>query len=787
MKGLQKLSKWKQAILFMALCIATLVSSSQVQAEETTEEVTIYGLGSKYLEKIAIPENVLQSYQIPVTSEDVVYKISSGNSYAKVSDTGLVTPKYTYWKKQSDGWYWSVPEGQEYDYYDMDEGTATVTATVDDKVYTYTVHVKDYTEEYCNQVMDTYLAENITEDMSDMDKMKAIARFPAGFDYSAYYSGVNSMIVNGGGDCWASTDAIITLCEKLGIKAWVREGKKDPGAGSGHKNAMAELNGKYYELEAGYSMSKGSDGYRPYNVTERTSLFSCYSRTTGLEIYQYDGYDTTGTLVIPETIDGTSVTAIDKSAFASAKFSEITLPDTLTTIEDFAFSTCKNLTSIEIPASVTTLGSSVFVNCTSLDNIAIASDNPNYKVVDQVIYSKDGTTLVTAPVVGSVTIPDTVTAISQYAFYYNKNLTEITIPESVETLGDGAFYDCTQLTVVYFEGSELETIGNFCFAGDSLLATVQIPASVTAIGADAFAKCSGLKSIYFAGDVPSFGGTIQGNYYDEVFTSVTATAYYPEGNTTWETADLTKLDGTITWSTWNGKDDMASGDGTNTGNGTTTGDKTNEEENKNSDSGAGNDKTTDVVKEYYNSKTGITVSVTNGNKKNATLISMMASKAKGKVVIPNTVKVDGTTYTITAIGKNAFKGNKKITSVKLGNKIKTIGAGAFSGCKKLKSVTIGKNVKTIGDKAFYKCTKLTKITIPSKVSLIGKQAFYGCKKLKSITIKTKKLTKNNVGKNAFKGIHSRATIKVPKSKQKSYKTMMKKKGIGKKVTIQTTK
>ena len=124
-----------------------------------------------------------------------------------------------------------------------------------------------------------------------------------------------------------------------------------------------------------------------------------------------------------------------------------------------------------------------------------------------------------------------------------------------------------------------------------------------------------------------------------------------------------------------------------------------------------------------------------------------------------------------------------ITKVIIASSVTKIGNNAFSGCKKLKSVTLSNKLTAIGDKAFYKCIALTKITIPSKVNKIGKSAFAGCKKLKTITIITKKLTSKNVRKNAFKRIHSKATIKVPKSKFKVYKSMLKKKGIGAKVKI----
>ncbi len=152
----------------------------------------------------------------------------------------------------------------------------------------------------------------------------------------------------------------------------------------------------------------------------------------------------------------------------------------------------------------------------------------------------------------------------------------------------------------------------------------------------------------------------------------------------------------------------------------------------------------------------ITSSATNGTVE----FTKPKDKKVKKVVVPDTVTINGITYRVTSIAKNAF-----------------------NGFKRLEKVTIGKNVITIGDKAFYKCTKLSKITIPAKVSKIGKQAFYGCKKLKSITIKTKKLTSKKVGSKAFTGTPKNAKVKVPSKSLKSYKKFLYKKGLNKKAKI----
>ncbi|MBQ6845322.1 MAG: leucine-rich repeat protein [Agathobacter sp.] len=172
--------------------------------------------------------------------------------------------------------------------------------------------------------------------------------------------------------------------------------------------------------------------------------------------------------------------------------------------------------------------------------------------------------------------------------------------------------------------------------------------------------------------------------------------------------------------------------------------------------------------------------------------------------IPKTVKYGGKTFKVTAVASKALKSNKKVTkvtvgsyvttigssafagctkltTVTIGNKVKTIGTSAFEGCKKLSKVTIGSAVTKIDAKAFKNCTGLKSITIPSKVTTYGKQAFYGCKNLKTITFKSKTILA--AGKDAFKNIYAKATIKVPKDSYKQYKEMLQATGAGKKIKI----
>ena len=188
-------------------------------------------------------------------------------------------------------------------------------------------------------------------------------------------------------------------------------------------------------------------------------------------------------------------------------------------------------------------------------------------------------------------------------------------------------------------------------------------------------------------------------------------------------------------------------------------------------------------KKYYDKSTGITISISNRQKKEAVLTKVDHQYATGELTVPDILNVNGTAYKLTAIGKNAFQNQKQLKKAVLGKNIKTIGENAFYGCGQLQTVTLGKNITAIGNKAFYKCIKLQKITIPTKVSKIGKSAFYGCKELKNITIQSKKLTNKNVGRKAFKGIHASATVRTPKSKLSAYKKLLRSKGGGKKLKV----
>lgn len=117
-------------------------------------------------------------------------------------------------------------------------------------------------------------------------------------------------------------------------------------------------------------------------------------------------------------------------------------------------------------------------------------------------------------------------------------------------------------------------------------------------------------------------------------------------------------------------------------------------------------------------------------------------KKKTSIVIPSEIKFKKKKYKVTAIAPNAFRNNKKVKSIKIGNNVRKIGNNAFRGCSRLKTVYIGKNVQKIGNYAFYKCKKLNEVTIRSeKVNQVGKCAFKKIDKNPTIKIMRRMINK----------------------------------------------
>ena len=131
------------------------------------------------------------------------------------------------------------------------------------------------------------------------------------------------------------------------------------------------------------------------------------------------------------------------------------------------------------------------------------------------------------------------------------------------------------------------------------------------------------------------------------------------------------------------------------------------------------------------------------------------NSVSGAVVIPSSVTNNGTTYSVTSIGDEAFYLCSGLTSVTIPNSVTSIGDYVFYCCSSLTSVTIGNSVTSIGDYAFISCSGLTSVTIPNSVTSIGDYAFEGCSSLTSVTIGN---SVTSIGDYSFYGCSSLTSI-----------------------------
>ena len=415
-----------------------------------------------------------------------------------------------------------------------------------------------------------------------------------------------------------------------------------------------------------------------------------------------------------------------------------TIPDSVTTIGDYAFEFCSNLTNITIPDSVTAIGRCAFVDCNNLTDVYYLGTEEDWNSISvgagndpllnaTIHFAKtsnpsgvcgENLTWEFDPSTGTLTISGT-GAMDDYGAMgqdrpwvdFVDKIQAVIIEEGVTTIGARAFFQCESLTSATIPDS-VTTIRQHAFAGCINLTSVIIPDSVILIGKGAFAWCDSLTSITVDSDNQYYSNDEYGALFNK---DKTVLVQYPIGNT--------RTSYTIP-------------------------DSATEIE--------------DSAFQYCSNLTNIT--------------------------IPDSVKT---------IGVNAFYSCDNLTSLTIPYSVTTIGEDAFAYCYSLTSITVDSNnkyyssdecgvlfnknkttlikypigstrigyeipesVTTIGDDAFYACDTLTSLVIPNSVTILGNNAFFSCNNLTTITIPDSVTT---IGIYAFFSCDNLTTIIIPDS------------------------
>ena len=136
------------------------------------------------------------------------------------------------------------------------------------------------------------------------------------------------------------------------------------------------------------------------------------------------------------------------------------------------------------------------------------------------------------------------------------------------------------------------------------------------------------------------------------------------------------------------------------------------------------------------------------------------TKPTDTLVIPSSITFEGTSYPVTKIGEDAFRGCDGLTCVIIPNSVTHIEQTAFYGCSALVSVSLPTSVVNMGSSIFANCTSLDSVIIPSSMSYISSGLFNGCTNLASVTIPNSILT---IGASAFEGCIALTSITLPNS------------------------
>ena len=541
------------------------------------------------------------------------------------------------------------------------------------------------------------------------------------------------------------------------------------------------------------------------NESQQNDDWIYIEKTNGtINLVRYIGSATN--IFVPSLIGGKSVAEIsDKCFIDQATITQVTIPDSVTSIGFGAFSGCNWLTSLTIPFINNYLG--------YMFGASSYSDNSSFIPGSlKTIIVTGGTSIASDAFSGcsgltSITLPNGLTSIKGSAFSGCGGLTSITIPNSVISIGSSAFSGCSGLTSITIPNG-LTNIESFVFSGCSGLTSITIPGSVTSIGSSAFSGCSGLTSITIPNSVTSIGESVFRNCtslenltipfvghsststgsegvfgYIFGYTTQTANSGYGSSNSSFTTLTTGSVANAIcSWT-----------------------DKTYSYKVK-----------TGFLKYttyyglrsywYYIPSSLKNVTVTGGNINTAAFCRVPNIKVtlNGVATIGTYAFYNGTptsitmSESVTKIEENAFSdcsgltkvnisdldawfkisfsgsstsnplyyahhlylNNTELTEITIPSSITKINANVLAGASAITSVTIPDGVTSIESSAFLGCSGLTSITIPSSVKNIGNNAFSGCSGLTSINIPN---GVTSIGSSTFYNCSNLTSITIPDS------------------------
>ena len=459
-------------------------------------------------------------------------------------------------------------------------------------------------------------------------------------------------------------------------------------------NIYVDRANPYYQSIDGVLYSGDGKTLLSYPTAKAYSSYPVASGTETIGEYAFF-HSKVQTVFLPDTVS----TIGDYAFYYASELSSINFPTALTSIGDSAFFACQSLTAVDIPATITQIGPSAWAACTSLPAITVAAENPNYTAVDGVLYTKDMTVLKVYPYAKSgvtFTVPDSVVELEAYAFAYT-GMQSIDGCASLRAIGDSAFYSCTALKSLP-DAPKLETIGERAFYSCKALTSLSFPDSMRSIG-EYFAWCTAVKTF------DSGNGLQETGKYS---------VYYCTALTTVRLGSGMKTIGEYTFYKCSRLANVDFGTSVREIGSCAFG---------------GCSKITEIVlpdsvelveSAAFNSCSTAKMLVLSQNLREIGARAFMGLKGISTLTIPDSVQ---------KIGNSAFNGLSNLLELHLSAKTQEYGSGVFSSASKLPRVELPEGMTAIPEEMFSSCNALTEVIIPSTVTRIEKGAFRSCKKL----------------------------------------------------------
>lgn len=394
---------------------------------------------------------------------------------------------------------------------------------------------------------------------------------------------------------------------------------------------------------------------------------------------------------------------------------KIIIEDGITSVSQYSFYDCENLTEVSIPSSIKSIGYEAFHWCHNVNKVMISgldswcdidfeneNSNPlqfgadlyiNGKKETQIkipegitemkpyVFGRSWTNAETKVAITSIQLPNTVTSIGKNAFAYNY-LQSINIPNSVITIGEQAFAGNNFSAIEISE--KVSVIESGAFKDCKKLQKIKIPDTAKNIGTALFANCIKLTDV----KLPQGIETIT----EGLFAGCTSLEQFSVPDTV------------------------------------------------------------QLIEDYAFSRCNNLTNIKLPNQIHAIgNYAFYECSALNKINLPVELK---------SIGNSSFGGCMTLMEVIVPDGVTDIGEGAFSGCKALSKITMPDTVTEIGRTAFYNCCMLEQFKIPENIKVISDYTFYGCSKLSSITL-SPNLVK--IGESAFQNCVALENILIPES------------------------